>query len=104
MTVSPEVKGDGYIVAKVEPTVSNLVDLVNNQYPRTTERSITSTMRVKDGDTIVLGGLISENQRHSVSKIPLLGDLPIFGPLFRSITDSADRNEVILMMTPHIMD
>jgi len=104
LSVEPEVKADGYIVAKVEPTVSNLVDLVNNQYPRTAERSITSTMRVKDGDTIVLGGLIQETQLHSVSKIPLLGDLPIFGPLFRSITDSADRKEVVLMMTPHIMD
>jgi type II secretory pathway component GspD/PulD (secretin) len=103
LEVKPQVKADGYIVAEVKPEVSNLVDLVNNQYPRTTVRTVTSTMRVKDGDTIVLGGLISESQRHSVSKIPLLGDLPIFGPLFRSVTDSADRNEVILMMTPHIM-
>ncbi|NMA28268.1 MAG: AMIN domain-containing protein [Burkholderiales bacterium] len=103
LDVKPQVKADGYIVAEVKPEVSNLVDLVNNQYPRTTVRTVSSTMRVKDGDTIVLGGLISESQRHSVSKIPLLGDLPIFGPLFRSVTDSADRNEVILMMTPHIM-
>ncbi len=104
MSVEPEVKADGYIVAKVQPSVSNMVGLVNGQYPWTTERSVDSTMRVKDGDTIVLGGLISENQVHDVSKVPLLGDLPIFGTFFRSISDKTTRNEVVLMMTPHIMD
>jgi type II secretory pathway component GspD/PulD (secretin) len=103
INVKPEVKTDGYIIVDIEPNVSSLVELINNQYPRTAERTIKSKMRVKDGDTIVLGGMVREEERRSVSKIPLLGDLPILGPLFRTTTDSNSRTEVILMLTTHIM-
>lgn len=101
--VKPEVKSDGYIVCTIEPTVSSLVELINNQYPRTAERTVKTKMRVKDGDTVVLGGLVRDEERHSVSRIPLLGDLPLLGVLFRQIADTTSRTEVILMMTPHIM-
>ncbi|MDO5296098.1 MAG: secretin N-terminal domain-containing protein [bacterium] len=103
INVKPEVKTDGYILVDIEPNVSSLVELINNQYPRTAERTIKTKMRVKDGDTIVLGGMVREEERRSVSKIPLLGDLPILGPLFRTTTDSNSRTEVILMLTTHIM-
>lgn len=103
LNVKPDIKADGYIVAEMQPEVSNLVALVNNQYPRTTVRTVNSTMRVKDGDTIILGGLIREDEVNNVSKIPLLGDLPIFGVLFRQVSASTNRSEVIMMMTPHIM-
>lgn len=103
LNVKPDIKADGYIVAEMQPEVSNLVGLVNNQYPRTTVRTVNSTMRVKDGDTIILGGLIREDEVNNVSKIPLLGDLPIFGVLFRQISATTNRSEVIMMMTPHIM-
>lgn len=103
INVKPEVKTDGYILVDIEPNVSSLVELINNQYPRTAERTIKTKMRVKDGDTIVLGGMVREEERRSVSKIPLLGDLPILGPLFRTTNDSNSRTEVILMLTTHIM-
>ncbi len=103
ISVKPEVKSDGYIVVDIEPNVSSLVELINQQYPRTAERTIKTKMRVKDGDTIVLGGMVRDEERHSVVKIPLLGDLPIFGPIFRTVTDSTSRSEVILMLTSHIM-
>lgn len=101
--VKPEVKTDGYVMVDVEPNVQSLVELINNQYPRTAERTIKTKMRVKDGDTIVLGGLVRDEERHSVNKIPLLGDLPILGPLFRQTSDTTSRSEVILMLTTHIM-
>ena len=103
INVKPEVKTDGYILVDIEPNVSSLVELINNQYPRTAERTIKTKMRVKDGDTIVLGGMVREEERRSVSKIPLLGDLPILGPLFRTTNDTNSRTEVILMLTTHIM-
>jgi type II secretory pathway component GspD/PulD (secretin) len=103
LDVKPEVKADGYIVCDLRPEVSTLVELVNNQYPRTAVRTIQTTTRVKDGDTIVLGGLIREEDIQSVSKIPLLGDLPILGTLFRSVNVNKTRNEVVLMLSPHIM-
>lgn len=103
LDVTSNVKADGYVVVNIRPEVSTLLELINNQYPRTAVRIIETEMRVKDGDTIVLGGLIREEDIQNVSKVPLLGDLPILGSLFRTVSVTKNRNEVVVMMTPHIM-
>jgi len=103
LDVKPSIKADGYIIVELRPEVSTLVELVNGQYPRTAVRTINTTMRVKDGDTIVLGGLINELDLQTVTKIPLLGDLPIIGTMFRSVNTQRTRNEVVLMLSTHIM-
>jgi len=103
LDVKVDIKSDGNIEADLNPEVSTLVGLVNNQYPRTTVRRVQTVMRIKDGDTIVLGGLITEQDVSSVQKIPLLGDLPIIGTLFRNVSQNKSRNEVVIMVTPHIM-
>ena len=103
LDVTSNVKADGYVVINVRPEVSTLLELINNQYPRTAVRIIETEMRVKDGDTIIMGGLIREEDIQNVSKIPLLGDLPVLGTLFRSTSVTKNRNEVVVMMTPHIM-
>ena len=104
LEAKPEVKDDGHIIVEVTPTTSSAGALVNNQYPITYERTAKSKVRVKDGDTIVLGGLISDSESHSVSKLPLLGDLPIIGALFRYESNDSSRSEVVFMVTPHMMD
>ncbi len=103
LDVKSEVKADGYVVVEVRPEVSTLLELINNQYPRTAVRIVETTMRVKDGDTIIIGGLIREEDIQNVQKVPLLGDLPVLGALFRSVIVTKSRNEVVLMMTPSIM-
>lgn len=103
LDVKSEVKADGYVVVEVRPEVSTLLELINNQYPRTAVRIVETTMRVKDGDTIIIGGLIREEDIQNVQKVPLLGDLPVLGALFRSTVLTKSRNEVVLMMTPSIM-
>ncbi len=103
LDVTANVKADGYVVIDVRPEVSTLLELINNQYPRTAVRIVETTMRVKDGDTIIIGGLIREEDIQNVSKVPLLGDLPVLGPMFRTTLVTKTRNEVVLMMTPNIM-
>lgn len=103
LDVTSTVKADGYVLIEVRPEVSTLLELINNQYPRTAVRIIETKMRVKDGDTIIIGGLIREEDIQNVSKVPLLGDLPVLGALFRSVIVTKSRNEVVLMMTPNIM-
>lgn len=103
LDVTATVKSDGYVICKILPEVSTLVELVNNQYPRTAVRKITTDARIKDGETLVLGGLIREEDIQAVQKIPLLGDLPILGSLFRNTSFSKTRNEVVIMLTPNIM-
>jgi len=103
LDVTAQVKTDGYVVCKILPEVSTLVELVNNQYPRTAVRKVTTDARIKDGETLVLGGLIREEDIQAVQKIPLLGDLPIMGALFRNTSVTKTRNEVVIMLTPQIM-
>ena len=103
MDVTATVKADDFVEVQIRPEVSTLLELINNQYPRTAVRIVESTMRVKDGDTIIIGGLINEQDLQNVTKIPLLGDLPILGALFRQTAITRSRNEVVIMMTPSIM-
>lgn len=103
LDVKADVKSDGNVECEITPEVSTLVSLVNNQYPRTAVRRIQTIMRVKDGETIVVGGLIREEDVQSVTKVPLLGDLPILGGMFRSVNNTRTRNEVVVMMTPNVM-
>jgi type IV pilus assembly protein PilQ len=58
---------------------------------------------VKDGETLVLGGLIQEYETKSQKKYPILGDLPVFGALFRSSTRDKQKTELIIMITPKII-
>lgn len=68
-------------------------------------RSLTSGLvRLRDGQTLILSGIIQDSDRTSVSKIPILGDIPLLGSLFRRTNRSNQRNEVIVLLTPQIMD
>jgi len=104
LEVKPTIGPDGYITCDITPTVSSLRELIQNQYPRTIERTATTTMRVKDGETIVIGGLIQDEDREVVDKVPLLGDLPIVGALFKTTTKGPDvKSEVVIMITPKVL-
>jgi type II secretory pathway component GspD/PulD (secretin) len=73
-------------------------------FPIIASRSAKTTVRVRDGETFVLGGLVSESSVDSVAKVPLLGDLPLLGKLFRSERTSSSETEVVIMVTPVILD
>ena len=60
-------------------------------------------VRIKDGDTLVIGGLIQEEETKTISKIPVLGDLPIVGTVFRSTTSGKKKQEMVIMITPKII-
>jgi type IV pilus assembly protein PilQ len=69
------------------------------------ERSLNSgTIRLRDGQTLILSGIIQDTDRTTISKIPILGDLPLIGSLFRSTNRQNQRQEVIVLLTPQIMD
>ncbi|MEH2044039.1 AMIN domain-containing protein [Nostoc sp.] len=69
------------------------------------ERSLNSgTIRLRDGQTLILSGIIQDTDRTTITKIPILGDLPLIGSLFRSTNRNNQRNEVIVLLTPQIMD
>ena len=60
-------------------------------------------IRIKDGETLVIAGMINEEEQKSIGKVPVLGDLPIIGTIFRSTTSEKKKNEMVIMLTPKIV-
>ena len=68
------------------------------------KRLDTGTLRVKDSQTLILTGVISNDESKTVTKTPLLGDIPILGRLFKSTAGSNQKSELIILVTPKIID
>jgi len=99
LSVAPVVK------APQAPATINVGGGGSQQIFLVSERSLNSGLiRLRDGQTLILSGIIQDTDRTSISKIPILGDLPLIGSLFRSTNRSNQRNEVIVLLTPQIMD
>lgn len=99
--VTGKVNNDGYVTLNIHPEVSSVtfrVGIGGAQLPDISSREATTTLRVKDGDTIAIGGLISQQDVKSIQKIPILGDLPFFGQLFRDTQVTHNRNEVVIFI------
>lgn len=102
LKVNPQINDDGYITMTLHPEVSSLEDELDAG-PRITTREADTTVRVKAGETIVIGGLISQTDTSTFDKVPLLGDIPILGRLFqRSVTDVSQK-ELAVFITPRIL-
>jgi len=103
LAVQPRVIGDDLITLQFSPEVSDVIARGGQGLPVVNRRSVITTVRVKDGETVVVGGLASEILRKQRSGVPVLGDLPLIGGLFSSTTSSNDKSEVVVMLTPHII-
>jgi type IV pilus assembly protein PilQ len=99
---------NGFISVNVNPTISGISGSQNTPQGTITltqERSSRSgVIRLRDGQTLILSGIIQESDRTTVSKVPILGDIPLLGALFRSTNRQNSRNEVVVLVTPQIVD
>lgn len=98
---------DGTITLYVHPevsTISSFLSLGNGiSLPQIATRFVDTTIRVKDGETIALGGLVRESDISNVQKVPFLGDLPFFGQLFKRTEKNKARSEVVIFITSRLM-
>lgn len=101
---TPHISDEGDITTTVEPEVSTVTGTNKEGFPVIASRRASTTVRVSDGETFVLGGLVSETSVWSVTKVPLLGDLPLLGKLFRSERGTSTETEIVIMVTPVILD
>ncbi|MBI3039813.1 hypothetical protein HYY75_12340 [bacterium] len=102
LKIIPRINDDGYITVDVEPEVSFVGEWKNN-YPSIVTRSAKTAVRVKDGEEILIGGLIREEEGNGNSKIPFLGNIPILKAFFTNRTKKGDSTELIILVTPHII-
>lgn len=105
LEVRPYITPDGYIMAEVNPEISELApSSVGTQYPETVTRKLKTNIIVKEGDTIILGGLYRKNYATTKNKIPLLGDMPFVGEMFKNNSDLSSKDEMVIMITPKIVN
>ncbi len=103
LSFRPYIGNDGYIRMDIYPKDSS-GELDNQGIPTETTAELSTNILVRDGHTIVIGGLFRDAITSARSQIPLIGDLPLIGAAFRSTTDATIRQEVIVLLTPHIID
>ena len=109
LEVTPTITPDGFVRMDVKPSIRDLSarsvqiseDLIS---PVITTREAETTVTVKDGQTIVLGGLISDRYEKRTEKVPLLGDLPGVGYFFRGERETDARTELLIVLTPHVIE
>ncbi|MBU1912321.1 MAG: hypothetical protein KKB22_02145 [Candidatus Omnitrophica bacterium] len=107
LAVTPTINDDGYITMKVKPEISSVVSYITtpsgNKIPIIDSSMAETTVMVKDGSTIIIGGLRKDEKTSSYEQMPFLGRIPVLNFLFKSGTKSTERTELLVMLTPHIV-
>jgi len=106
LTFRPFVMSDGYIRMELNPKDSDGGVQVTGTFtlPSESTAEVTTNVLVKDGHTIVIGGLFREKTTLSRSQVPLVGNIPFIGDFFRSTNDTSTKEEVIFLITPHLVE
>ena len=105
LLIRPRINADGDVTMHVHPVVSTITSIdPSTGLPQTSEREAETTLVVKDGETIVLGGLIRDEMTKTVNEVPLLSKLPLIGELFRNTTTTGRKSEIFVFITPKITE
>ncbi len=112
LTIVPKIIGNNQVLLNITPAISSLDTPLTTNTSNTSEfmnklfavnvRQLNTVVRAKDGETVILGGLIAESKSKESEGVPVLKDIPIFGIPFRSTNTSTSKSELIIMLTPHI--
>ncbi len=102
LEVTPQITEDGYIIMHIMPEQSAQTGESVGGIPVVETRNVDTTLRVKDGQTIIIGGLRKVHHSVKEDKIPILGDIPIIGALFRKVDTDKVESEIGVFITPHI--
>ena len=100
--ITPRVLGNGNILVDVEVTVGSFTFTATSSLPDLTSRQTTTSVVVKDGETIMIGGLILNQETKATSKTPVLGDIPLVGQLFRTSHRQLEENVLTILITPRV--
>ena len=107
LNVTPVINEDGYVTMKIKPEVSSVARYLTtpdqNQIPIVDTTTAETKVMVKDGTTIIIGGLIKDETIRTTKKVPILGDIPLFGLAFRQVEEQKEKTELVVFLTPHIV-
>ncbi len=106
LKVTPRINPEGFVVLEINQAADQLggeVSIDDNSVPVILKRELNAQIGVQSESTIVLGGLVGMDYSKSVSKVPILGDIPILGRLFRSESKDKNRTELLVLITPYVL-
>ena len=106
LNVTPTINDDGYVTMRLRPEISTVVASIESQgggIPQVNKTEVETTLVVKDGNTIIMGGLKRDDKVHVRRGLPGLMDLPWVGTLFGRTSDNMTQTEIVIFITPHIM-
>ncbi len=103
LKITPQISQNKYVRLKLSQEVTKVIEGSTTEALTTAKRSVDTTLIVPNKKTIVLGGLVRDDTEHSVKKVPLLGDIPLLGRLFRTDSDKTTKTNLLIFITPHII-
>ncbi len=104
LAYTPIVSNDGYITAVVHTEVSTPTLISELRNYKITSRTADTNVRMRNGETLIIGGLINEEEQETLRKIPFISNLPILGELFKDRSKTKNKTEVMMILTPHITE
>ncbi len=103
LKITPWVSGSGEITVEIHPEFNNPVGQLSPNVPPTIQRrALNSTVRIQDGETIILGGLIQTVDSENITKLPILGSIPVIGRIFQNKNHDKRKSELLIYITPHL--
>lgn len=106
LKVRPKINSDGYITTDITPELSSIFQFVESQdtqVPWIKRRTSKTTLRIKDGETVIIAGLLGAESSKNKHRVPFLGDIPFIGGLFRHTAETTRKTDLIIQVTPHIL-
>ncbi|MBN2061316.1 MAG: type II secretion system secretin GspD [Deltaproteobacteria bacterium] len=104
LNITPQINQERFVRLKISQEVSQVVNQETIGLPTTLKRLARTTITIKDGQTVVIGGLIDETENSAYYKVPVLGDIPLLGLLFRSTSKNSGKTNLYIFLTPHIIE
>ena len=103
LEVTPQIVSSGEVMLDVDVTKDSVGAQTTQGYAINTKH-VQTQVKIDNGGTLVIGGIYQEDSRKAVDKVPLLGDIPLLGNLFKTTTRSVSKNELLIFLTPHLLD
>lgn len=103
LRITPQINSSNYVRLEIEQQIDDIASDDPVRGPTTTTRQIRTTVAVEDQQTVVLGGLMRDTQSRTISKVPVLGDIPVIGHLFRHTKSRTVKTNLLLLLTPYII-
>ncbi len=105
--VTPHVNNPEYITLDIEPQITDILELVvveNTQIPKLSNESAKTKVMIKNGNTLVIAGLIKDKKIDLKKKVPFLGDIPVVGLLFQKTDKTVEKTDLLIFITPHVLN